>query len=446
MTLNNQFQKSLDFIVHGGKQLSGNINTNCSKNGAMGLLCSVLLNSNTTILHGIPRIEEVHRIIEVLQSIGTQIDWINENSLKITSPSNFELERINKEAANRTRTILMFLGPLIHRFEKFSLPHSQGCNLGKRTINPHLYGLQKLGVDIHVTDDKYEVSVTKSVLYQQEDIEIVMYEASDTGAELLLMAAAGRPCKTIIKFAPSNYMVQEVCFFLQKLGVKIDGVGTHILTVQGRKEFARGIEYHNSEDPIESMMFISAAIVTKSTLTINRCPIDFLELELLKLSKMGLQYEQTQKYKSNNQQTNLVDLTIFPSNLVALSDKITCGAYPDINMDNLPFFVPIACKAEGQTLIHDWVYENRAIYFTELNRLNASITLLDPHRLYVNGKVEFKPAQVVCPPALRPAMIILIAMLAAPGTSILRNVYSIKRGYEEIAERLNSIGAEIEVL
>ena len=206
------------------------------------------------------------------------------------------------------------------------------------------------------------------------------------------------------------------------------------------------IEYCNSEDPIESMMFISAAIATDSELKILRCPIDFLSLELEKLKRMGLKYKILKKYKSYNERTNLCDLQIFPSKLKALEDKIHATPYPGINMDNLPFFVPIAIRAKGQTMIHDWVYENRAIYFTELNRLGANVTLADPHRVYIQGGTTLKPAQVVCPPALRPAMIILIGMLGANGTSILRNVYMINRGYEEIAERLNSIGADIKIL
>ncbi len=241
-------------------------------------------------------------------------------------------------------------------------------------------------------------------------------------------------------------MVQEVCFFLETLGVKIDGIGTSTLTVHGIKEINKDIEYWNSEDPIESMMFISACIVTDSMLTITRCPIDFLSLELEKLKRMNLKYKILKRYFSYNGRTKLADIQIFPSKLKALSDKIHSNPYPGINIDNLPFFVPIAIKATGQTMIHDWVYENRAIYFTELNRLGANITLADPHRVYIQGGTPLKPAQVVCPPALRPSMVIFISMLAAPGTSILRNVYMINRGYEEIAERLNSIGADIKIL
>ena len=194
------------------------------------------------------------------------------------------------------------------------------------------------------------------------------------------------------------------------------------------------------------MMFLSAAVTTRSRLTVKRCPIDFLSLELLKLEKMGLRYRTGTVYRAANGRTRLTDITVFPSKLHALSDKIHAQPYPGINADNLPFFVPIATQAEGSTLIHDWMWENRAIYFTELNRLGASVTLADPHRVFIQGPRALKAAQVVCPPALRPAMIILIAMLAANGVSMLRNVYSINRGYEEIAERLNAIGARISIV
>jgi UDP-N-acetylglucosamine 1-carboxyvinyltransferase len=233
---------------------------------------------------------------------------------------------------------------------------------------------------------------------------------------------------------------------LETLGVKIEGIGTSTLVIYGKSEINEDAEFENSEDPIEGMMWLSAAICTKSELEIQRLPIDFLELELFRLKIMGFEYKILQKYKAKNGKTNLVDIQTFPSKLTAGEDKITCGAYPDINIDNLPFFVPVCSLATGQSLIHDWIYENRAIYFMELTRLGAKMILADPHRVFIEGVPNFQPAQVVCPPALRPAMIVLIAMLAAPGQSILRNVYSIRRGYEEIAERLNSLGAEIEVL
>jgi UDP-N-acetylglucosamine 1-carboxyvinyltransferase len=433
--------KSIDFQIEGGHKLFGEIATNTSKNGAMGLLCASLLNRGTTVLHGIPLIEEVSRVLEVMESIGVEISWISKNTLKIKPPKKLKLENLNKSSGAKTRTIIMFLGPLIHLEKDFILPGPKGCNLGKRPVSAHILGLEKFGIKIKLEPDSYKVKVK-----ELKPATIVMYEKGDTATENLLLAAAKIPGKTIIKFASSNYMVRDVCYFLESAGVKIEGIGTNTLIVHGVKEIDQDVEFYNSEDPIESMMFIAAAIVTNSELKIKRVPIDFLELELLKLETMGLKYKKTKEYLSLNKKSNLVDITILPSILKAPVEKITCGAYPDINIDNLPFFVPIAAKSKGTTLIHDWVYENRSIYFLELNRLNADINLLDPHRVYVHGPTEFEAAQVVCPPALRPAMIILLSMLGAQGISILRNVYSIRRGYQEIAERLNSIGAKITVL
>ena len=432
---------SIDFQVNGGKKLNGNIKTNFSKNGSVGLLCASLLNKGTTTLHGIARIEEVNRVIEILESIGVSVKWLNQNSVLITPPKQFKLENINVESAIKTRSIVMLMGPLVHLLGSFSLPHAQGCNLGRRTIAAHTYALEELGVKIKTTAQEYKISTTKL-----KPAKIVMYESGDTACENVLFASALIPGITNISFASANYMVQEICFFLEALGIKIEGIGTSTLIVHGIKEVNKNIEYWNSEDPIESMMFISAAIITDSHLTITRCPIDFLSLELEKMRRMGLKYKILKNYYSYNERTKLADIEIFPSKLKALSDKIHSNPYPGVNIDNLPFFVLIAIKAKGQTMIHDWVYENRAIYFTELNRLGADITLADPHRVYIQGGTPLKPAQVVCPPALRPSMVILISMLGAGGTSILRNVYMINRGYEEIAERLNSIGADIKIL
>ncbi|MBI3305623.1 UDP-N-acetylglucosamine 1-carboxyvinyltransferase [Candidatus Nomurabacteria bacterium] len=435
---------SVDFQVNGGKKLSGTIKTNFSKNGSVGLLCSSLINSGVTILHGIARIEEVYRVIEILESIGVSIKWLNQNTLTVTPPKKFNLENINVESAIKTRSIVMLIGPLIHKLSSFSIPHAYGCNLGKRTIAAHIYALEKLGVKIKTTTKSYEV--TRKKLKPINGMGIVMYESGDTACENVLSAAVLIPGTIKISFASANYMVQEVCFFLEALGVKIDGIGTTNLTVHGVSEINKDIEYWNSEDPIESMMFISAAIITDSRLTITRAPIDFLALEMEKLKRMNLKYKISKIYFSFNGRTRLADIEIFPSKLKALNDKLHSNPYPGINIDNLPFFVPIAIRAKGQTMIHDWVYENRAIYLTELNRLGAEVTLADPHRLYINGGTVLKGAQIVCPPALRPSMVILISMLGASGTSILRNVYMINRGYEEIAERLNSIGADIKII
>lgn len=432
---------SIDFEITGPTKLHGSVVTNFSKNGAMGLMCAALLNRSKTTLHGIPRIEEVSRMVELIESIGVKTRWTGRQTLEITPPKKFAMDKMDKKAASRMRSALMLIGPLVHKTSLFNLSHAGGCKMGERTIGAHRYGLEALGVKIETKDSHYKISKNKL-----KPANVVMYEASDTATENILMAAALIPGKTVIEFAPPNYQVQEVCFFLESLGVKIEGIGTTTLVVHGVKDIDRPIEYHNSEDPPEAMMYVAAAAVTKSKLIIKRVPIDFLKLELSKLGVMGLKFKMGKEYKSFNGRTKLVDLTLYPSKFTAPPDKIHALPYPGINVDNLPFFVPIATQAEGQTLVHDWMWENRAIYFTELNRLGAQVALADPHRVFVTGPTKLKASQVVCPPALRPAVIILISMLAAHGVSVLRNVYSINRGYEEIAKRLNSIGAKIRIL
>ena len=426
--------------ITGGKKLTGTIQTNTSKNGAVGLLCASLLNKGTTTLYGMPRIEEVHRLVEVLESIGVKIEW-NKNMMKITPPPKIDLAKIDVEAAKRTRSIVMFIGPLIHRMSTFALPQSGGCKLGSRTVRPHFYALEEFGVDIKVTDDAYKVSVKA-----KRPEEIILYESGDTVTENALMAAALSPHTTTIKYCSANYMVQEMCVFLQHLGVTIEGIGTTTLTITGVKEIKKDIEYHLAEDPTDSMFFLATAIVTNSSLTITRCPIEFLELELLTLKKMGFKYTQSKPYLGKNGQVKLVDITTKPSKLTAVSEKIHSRPYPGINADNLPFFAVIATQVHGQTLIHDWMYEKRAIYFTELDKLGGDTVLADPHRIYITGPSKLRANELVCPPALRPATILLIAMLGAEGRSILRNIYSINRGYEKLVERLSALGADINYL
>jgi UDP-N-acetylglucosamine 1-carboxyvinyltransferase len=435
---------AINLKVEGGHELRGSIDVKTSKNAAVCLLMAALLNKGTTKLRKMPRIEEVNRLIEVLTSMGVNVRWLAGNDLEIKPPAILNLKAIDKTAARKTRSVLMLLGPLIHLFDDFRIPYAGGCKLGTRTVQPHLFALEKLGVDIVAKTGYYQVNVKP----KHPGKPIVLYESGDTTTENILMAAARVEQETVIKMASANYMVQDLCYFLKKLGVKIDGIGTTTLRVRGVKDIKKSVTYAPSEDPIEAMTFVAAAVTTNSKITIRRVPIEFIELELVKLSHMKLRVDIGDYYKADNGQTDLADITVHKHNgsLVALDEKIYGRPFPGLNIDNLPYFVPIAAVATGRTLIHDWVYEERALYYTELRKLNANVTLADPHRAYIDGPTKFSAADVVCPPALRPAVLLLIGMLAAPGVSTLRNVYSINRGYEDLAERLNGLGAHISVV
>ena len=429
--------------VVGGRKLSGSIDVKSSKNAGVALLCGALLNNGTTVLRKVARIEEVNRLLEVLESIGVKTTWLNDdNDLEIVVPDVLDLSNIDADAARRTRSIIMFLGPLMHRFGSFELPYAGGCDLGTRTVEPHMVALRPFGLTVVATEGSYQASVDAAVSPARP---IVLTERGDTVTENALLAAARNEGVTIIRNASPNYMVQDLCFYLQKLGVGIEGIGTTTLTVTGVPNISCDVDYAPSEDPIEAMSLITAAIVTESEITVTRVPIEFMEIELALLEEMGFVYDRSPEYLAENGHTRLVDITTHVSQLHAPIDKIHPMPFPGLNIDNLPFFAVIAATAQGQTTLHDWVYENRAIYLTELNKLGGRVTLLDPHRVLIEGPTHWSGAELVCPPALRPAVVVLIAMLAAKGESVLRNIYVIQRGYEDLAVRLNALGAEIEL-
>lgn len=429
--------------IEGGHELHGEITLKRSKNAAVALLCASLLNYGVTRFKAFPRIEEVNRIIEVLESIGVKVKWFENNDIEIRRPEKLDLKSVNTASARKTRSVLMLLGPLLHDYTEFRIPYAGGCKLGARTVAPHLYVLDQFGVSVAAKTGYYNVNVKKQI-----PDHIILYEAGNTVTNNALMAAARTPEEITIQAASADYMVQDLCAFLQKLGVKIDGIGSSVLKIKGVSKIKKNVTFAPTEDPIEAMFFTAAAITTNSEITVNRVPFHWVGLELFKLKVMGLSFDTNNIRPSDNGITEIADITIHKHNgkLKAPTDKIHPNLWPGVNPDSLPYFVPICAVATGRTLIHDWMFENRAIYYTEMTKIGMNIELVDPHRVYVSGPTRFTKADVVCPPALRPASLLLIGMLAAKGNSILRNVYTINRGYEDIAARLNSLGANITVM
>jgi UDP-N-acetylglucosamine 1-carboxyvinyltransferase len=427
-------------VIHGGRKLRGTIVNQSAKNSAVALLCAAVMIEGKTVLSDVPDIEEVDRIIELLESIGVRVARLKPGTIEIDATGPISMEKIDRSACEKTRSSLMLLGALAARVRTYKLYRTGGCKLGERTVRPHLYALEQLGVQVVSREHYYEVTN-----HQLRAEYIVMYESGDTPTENAVMAAVLAPGVTTIKFASANYMVQDLCYFLIKAGAKIRGIGTTTLTITGVKKLKPVHNYPLIPDPIVAMSYIAIAITTHSRLTIANCPLDFLELELLKLKTMGQKYTLSAKRLSKNGKFSVVDIEIIPSRLRALPDKLECRPFPGLNIDNLPLFVPILTQAKGRTLVHDWVYENRAIYFSELKKLGAHIDAVDIHRVWVEGPTVFSPNDLEAPPALRPAVDMLICMLATKGVSVLRNTYQIDRGYERLYDTLNMVGARIEV-
>src|SRR3954468_10741927 len=232
--------------ITGPTTLSGEIDVKTSKNAGVALLCASLLNRGRTTLRKVARIEEVNRLLEVLGSLGVHTRWIgDESDLEIIPPKELDLSSIDEAAARRTRSVLMFLGPLLHRADTFELPYAGGCQLGTRSVEPHLTALRPFGLEVKATEGSYHATVTR---VHEPTRPIVLTERGDTVTENALMAAALHPGTTIIRNASSNYMVQDLCFFLEKLGVGVEGVGTTTLVVTGRAEIDVDVDYAPSED------------------------------------------------------------------------------------------------------------------------------------------------------------------------------------------------------
>jgi UDP-N-acetylglucosamine 1-carboxyvinyltransferase len=428
-------------IIQGGRKLRGTITNQTSKNAAEAIICASVMIKGRTVLTDVPHIESVNRILELLSSIGVGVERSGD-TLTIDARRPLQLGAMDRKAAEVARTSLLLMGALASRAREYKLYRSGGCHLGERTVRPHLFALNKLGV--HATTHEGFYLVKNDA--QRKGADVIMYESGDTTTENAVMAAVLARGTTVIKMASANYMVQDICRFLVKAGAKIAGIGTTTLTITGVRSLKPVSRYPIMPDPIAAMTFIAAAIVTHSSLTIKNCPIEFLELELEKLSVMGQKFVVRNKRKSKNGFFDIVDIMVSPSQLMALPDKVYGRPFPGLNIDNLALFIPILTQAKGRSLVHDWAYENRAVYALELQKLGAHITLLDPHRLWVEGPTDFTPNEIICPPALRPAVNVLLCMLAAKGTSKLRNTYVIDRGYENLYSTLNAVGAHITVM
>ena len=421
--------------------MQGKVPNQSAKNSAVAILCASAMIRGKVTLTDVPEIEEVNRIIELLMSIGVKITKLGSRKFEIDASGKLDMNNIDRHASEVTRSSVFLWGALAARVKKFKLYKSGGCRLGARTVRPHWYALEKFGIKITSEDCFYQIN--NQPLHSAY---VVMYESGDTTTENAIMAAVLAPGKSTIKMASANYMVQDLCHFLNKAGAKIKGIGSTTLSITGVKKLKPVKNYPIMPDPIAAMTFLAAAITTHSHITVQNCPLEFLELELEKLRVMGQKFTLRNQRKSKNAKFVIADIEIFPGELNALADKIYGRPFPGLNIDNLPLFVPILTQAKGKTLVHDWAYEHRAAYYGELNKLGANVALLDEHRAWIEGPTRFSPAEMDAPPALRPAVNVLISMLAAPGKSVLRNIYSIDRGYENIYEVLNKAGADIRVV
>ena len=417
------------FLIQGGRHLRGEIEARGFKNAATPILAASLLSSQPSKIENIPLIEDIFRMIELIKSLGVKVDWLNKRDLIIQS-SCFQPEKVDQKVIRQMRSSILLWGVLAAKCDSFQTPSPGGCLIGARSVETHLNAFRELG---------WEIESNKGGLYyfnrgknwsDGKDKEIVLDEFSVTATENLMIAAAVRSGKTIIKIAAADPSVQDLGRFLIKMGVRIKGLGTNTLTICGRKKL-KGASYKIMPDPIEVGTFISLAAATKSNLTIKNVPVDYLTFPLKKFREIGVDF-----YVEKNK------VIVKPSHYFN-PVKIQTLPYPGFPTDLQAPVSVLLTQAKGVSLVYETMYEGRFRYVQDLKKMGANISINDAHQILITGPTPLYGKEIKSYD-LRAGASLIIAALIAHGESKIDDIYQVDRGYEKIEERLQRIGAEIE--
>ena len=422
------------FVVHGAKPLSGTIPAHGNKNEALPVLAACLLTSDTITLKNVPNIGDVRVMADLLEALGAKVekDESNPHTWRITA-ENLASGDIPENYFTKIRASICLAAPLLHRCGKIRLPLPGGDQIGARSITTHLIGLQTLGVTIY-DDERGLLLINRAGLTGQE---MLLDEASVTGTENLIMAAVLASGRTIIYNAACEPHVQNLCLMLNKMGAKIDGIGSNRLIIDGVTAL-HGCEHKIDTDYIEVASFISLAAATKNALTIKGGNCAAIPVLSKAFKKLGVEFEVRGEDVFVPQKQ---EMEIRPG-FRDMITKIESAVWPGIPADILSLLLTVATQCKGTVLIHEKMFESRLFFIDRLISMGARVVLCDPHRAIVIGPSRLRGERITSPD-IRAGVSLLIAALCAQGESRIENIYMIDRGYEKIDERLKLLGADI---
>ena len=411
------------FIINGGKELNGEIEVRGSKNAAGPALIACLLTEDECNVDNVPFIDDILNVLDAMKSMGVEVEKIGEKKVVIKAKK-VDSEKIDFEKTSKTRISVLFFGALLARVKNFKMPPPGGDRIGLRPISVQLNALEKLGARIERKDNYYEVTCEKLV-----GKEIVLEEFSVTATEAIMLASVLAEGKTVIKGAAAEPHVQDLGKMLLEMGAKIEGFGTHTIAIEGVEKL-HGCTHSVIPDPIEAGTFIVIGAMAPGKIKVTGVNLSHLDLFLAKLEEMGVEMERGEDYI----------IVSHPSKLKAT--KVQALPYPGFPTDLLPIIVPLLISADGKSLVHDPLYENRFNYIQELKKMGADIEMVDPHRTFVFGPTKLSGANIDSWD-IRAGACLVIAALVADGKTVIDNVFQIDRGYEKIEERLQKLGADI---
>ena len=412
-------------LITGGKKLSGRIKVAGNKNSALKLMAASLLSQSPSTITNVPVIGDVQVMGELINDLGAKVRGLGTDTLEI-DPKNLASFELDPSLTGRIRASVVLAAPLLAKFGKAIITPPGGDQIGERLLDTHFSMMEQFGVEVKRLDGKFLLSWKKP-----KPANIFLEEASVTATEIAMILASALSQPSTIKAAAAEPHVADLAQFLSKMGVKIDGVGTNNLSVEGKNRL-KGVIHKVIPDHVEGGTFAIAAAITGGDVVIEDIVPEHYRMSLNYLSKMGVKYKFLGKDK----------LRVFPSKLVASKRKFQTRPWPGFPTDLMSPFIVLATQTKGTVLLHDWMYEWRMFFVDDLISMGANIFIADPHRVIVTGPTNLRAEKLYCKD-IRAGISIILAALVADGTSEIGNIEMVERGYERISERLKALGAKI---
>jgi UDP-N-acetylglucosamine 1-carboxyvinyltransferase len=421
------------FYIEGQVPLRGEVTPSGNKNAALPLLAATLLTRQPVTLHNIPDIGDAGAMRRLLLSLGAEVEILSNNSWRVHA-RDISRADLDPDLCRRIRASVLLAGPMLGREGGIDIPPPGGDVIGRRRVDTHLLALRALGAEAQYSDRQYHIRAPGGL----QGARVLLDEASVTATENAIMAAVTARGETVIRNAASEPHVQELCHFLNRLGARIENIGSNTLHIQGVDELSGG-EHTIGPDYLEVVSFIGAAAVTGGEIRIRDSAPDHLDMIRLVFRRLGVTWD-----------VDGEDLLV-PAEQALEIEPDEGGAIPEISVMPWPAFptdlmsiaIVVATQCQGTCLFHDWMYETRMFFIDKLVSMGARVILCDPHRCIVEGPTELV-GETLESPDIRAGMSLLLAALAGRGRSKIRNIGQIDRGYERIDEKLKALGAQIE--
>ncbi len=411
------------YIIQGGSNLHGTITVSGAKNMATKVMVASLLSDQVMTIKNVPEIEDINRLLEVLVDLGVKVNKLESNNYQL-NPKEFDPQNLNMDLVSKFRASILLLGPLLAKYNLIKFPHPGGCTIGKRPIDMFIEGFKKMGVKVAM-DDKFYTFSSHGLI----GADIIFPQITVTGTETLLLAAVKAKGTTRLINVAQEPEVVALAEYLNQQGAKIKGIGSSVLEIDGVDYLSNG-EIKVIPDRIETASFLALACAQQSSLKISNCEPEHLRVPIAILQQMGANIKIGQN-----------TLEVIPTeNLQAINLKT--HEYPGFPTDIQAPFTVLMTQVNGQSLIHETIFEGRLFYTDFLNRMGANIIMCDPQRVLVTGPTKLRGKKLESPD-LRAGIAMVIAGLIAEGTTEIENIYQIERGYENLIDKLTGIGAQI---